>query len=72
MKSADFRSIVKVTPTRFSAGGVSLYIGQIGPRIYQTVVEQDGQMNQTGAQTKSKMEAYSVLPSVARNWGFDA
>jgi len=70
MKSADFRGIVKLTETRFNENGVKIYIGQIAPRLYQCVVEQDGEMAQTGEQTKSKMEAYSVLPRVAAQWGF--
>lgn len=71
MKSQDFKSIVKCTPTRFSADGVTLYIGKIAPAHWQCVVEQDGDMRQTGAFSKTKLEAFSILPDVARSWGFE-
>jgi hypothetical protein len=70
MRSADFRSIVKLTPTRFQSPDCKLYIGQIAPRIWQCVVEQDGDMAQTGPQSKTKMEAYSTLNATAGQWGF--
>jgi len=74
MKTADFRSIAKVTPTRYADAetGCNLYIGHIGHGHWQVVAEQDGQMNQTGPIAKTKMEAFSILPSVAKVWGFDA
>jgi hypothetical protein len=71
MKSADFRSIVKLTDTRFQNSDVRIYIGKIGAGLWQCVVEQDGNMAQTGEQSKTKMEAFSILPQVAKSWGFE-
>lgn len=61
-----------LTPTRFADGDVKIYITKICPGVWQCVVEQDGSYAQTGEQTKTKMECYSVLPSVAKQWGFAA
>lgn len=70
MKSADFRSIVKLSWTRFANHDVKIYVGKIAPSIWQCVVEQDGNMAQTGPQCKTKFEAFMVLPQVAEQWGF--
>ena len=74
MESGRFRSMVKLTPTRFidAPTDCKLHIGHIAPGVWQTVVEQDGQMAQTGPQSKTKMEAFLVLPEVAKMWGIEA
>ena len=73
MKSADYRSMVKVTPTRFEdkESDCRLFIGHIAPGVWQCVVEQYGEMAQTGPHCKTKMETYSVLPDVAKQWGLN-
>ena len=73
MKTADFKRRVPCTPTRFydAETDCRLWVGKIAPGLWQTVVEQDGIMAATGAQSKTKIEAFSVLPEVARSWGFD-
>lgn len=60
-----------LTPTRFADGDVKIYITKICAGTWQCVVEQNGNFSQTGAQTKTKMECFSVLPEVAKQWGFD-
>ncbi len=71
MDTASFKAMVKLTPTRFKEENCALYIGKIAPSVWQVCVETDGTMAQTGAQSKTKMEAFSVLPEVARQWGFE-
>ena len=61
---------VKLNPTRYAEPGIAIYIGKIAPGLWQCCVDQDGNCAQTGPQCKTKMEAYSILASVAEQWGF--
>ena len=60
---------VPLTATRFASDGCKLFIGKIAPGHWQCVVRQDGRDAATGPISKTKMEAFSVLPSVADQWG---
>ena len=71
MNLADFRKYGKVTPTRFNDGDVALHITKTGD-VWRVLVNQDGVCSATGEHAKTKMECYSILPQVARNWGFTA
>ena len=61
---------VKLTQTRFSDDSVKIYIGKIAHNMWGCCVEQDGNIAQTGPMCKTKLECFSVLPEVAKNWGF--
>ena len=49
MKSADYKSIIPLTETRFFDADVKLYIGKF-KGFWQCCVEQDGDINQTGGE----------------------
>ena len=73
MKNLDYyRQFAPVTPTRFNDGNVALYLHKSAPNCWRVLVDQDGRCEPSGEHAATKAECYSILPQVARNWGFTA
>ena len=66
-----WKSWGRVTPTRFDDGEVSLHVTKVGDD-WRVLANQDGACDVTGGHAKTKFECFTcVLPTVAKNWGFD-
>lgn len=74
MKADAFRRVIaSMTPTRYYCEETNcrMYVVKCDTYLWRIAVAQDGEWSVTGPKCRTKAEAFSVLPDVAKNWGLE-